>query len=101
MLWVYDHSKYGISFSTWAVYTSDYDVYRRQILTYKDGPRAQGVKLNCSSHVLLLDQKEYCYPLPPQPPPPPPHRHLFIIQLINSLKSVSTHYVVVETYCFC
>ena len=49
MLWVYDHAKYGNSFSTWAVYTSDYDVYRRQILTYKDGPRAQGVNITAAA----------------------------------------------------
>ena len=27
------------------LYTSEYDVYRRQILTYKDGPRTERVKL--------------------------------------------------------
>ena len=26
-------------------YTSESDVYRRQILTYKDGPRTEGVKV--------------------------------------------------------
>ena len=32
-------------FQCWdPVYTSEFDVYRRQILTYKDGPRAERVK---------------------------------------------------------
>ena len=42
MLCVYEHQKYCISSS---LYTSESAVYRRQILTYKDGPRAEGLNL--------------------------------------------------------
>ena len=42
MLWIYANFN---SFSAGIVfYTSESDVYRRQILTYKDGPRAERVE---------------------------------------------------------
>ena len=45
MLWVYGHYKYFNSLYVFIrLYTSETDVYRRQILTYKDGPRTEGVK---------------------------------------------------------
>ena len=46
MLWVYGHWKYLKKFQCGdCLYTSECDVYRRQILTYKDGPRTVSVKL--------------------------------------------------------
>ena len=48
MLWVYCHYKYLDTFSTGPFYTSASDVYRRQILSYKDGPRAE--RVNCADH---------------------------------------------------
>ena len=45
MLWGYGHNRYFNSFSAEdRLYTSESDVYRRQILTYKDGPRNERVK---------------------------------------------------------
>ena len=42
MLWVYEHYKYFNSFSAGiAIFMSKFDVSRRQILTYGDGPRAK------------------------------------------------------------
>ena len=44
MLWVYDHY-YFYFFQRWdRLYTPESAVYRRYILTYKDGPRAERVK---------------------------------------------------------
>ena len=40
MLWVYGDYKYFNSFSAGTVFIR---VYRRQLLTYKDGPRAERV----------------------------------------------------------
>ena len=50
MLWVYGHYKYFNYSSGGGLYTSESDVYRRQILTYKDDPRAERInntKLKC------------------------------------------------------
>ena len=44
MLWVYDHYKYWFFQCGDRLYKSESDVYRRQILTYKDGPRTEKVK---------------------------------------------------------
>ena len=47
MLWVYDHYKYFIFLSAGIVfYTSESNVYWRQIVTYKDDPRAERVNTN-------------------------------------------------------
>ena len=44
MLWVYGHYNYLNSLSAGDIlYTPESEVYRRQILTYKDGPRAERV----------------------------------------------------------
>ena len=43
MLWVYIHYTYFNYFSA-GTYTSKSDVYRRQILTYKDRPRTERIK---------------------------------------------------------
>ena len=45
MLWVYGQYKYFISYCTGTIFIhSESDVYRRQILMYKDGPRAVRAK---------------------------------------------------------
>ena len=47
MLWAYVCFNYVNYFSAGTVfYTSESDVYRRQILTYKDGPRAERVNIS-------------------------------------------------------
>ena len=47
MLWVYDTNTYLIHFQRGdRLYMSEYDVYRRQILTYKDGLRTERVNLS-------------------------------------------------------
>ena len=46
------------SAGTVLIYTSESDVYRRQILTYKDGPRAERVKLYTSWNVFSNFNKE-------------------------------------------
>ena len=35
-------------------YTSEFDVYRRQILTYKNGPRAEMVKIKILSEISTI-----------------------------------------------
>ena len=60
MLLFYEHHKYAIFLSAGRLYTSEFYVYRRQILTYKDGPRAKRVMhtydyhSNCYGCLLLL-----------------------------------------------
>ena len=57
MLWVYGHCKYFNFFSAgpgYRFYASETDVYRRQILTDKDGRRTERVKLIHSSFVSFL-----------------------------------------------
>ena len=49
MVWDFDQFKYVNSFSAGAVFIRQYltftVVYRRQIMTYKDGSRTEGVKV--------------------------------------------------------
>ena len=55
MLWVYDHNKYISYFSAGIrLYTSQSDIYIRQIMTWKDGPRAERVKYNYIQLLLVL-----------------------------------------------
>ena len=56
MLWVYGHLiRYILILSEGGrLYTSESDVYRRQILTYKYGPRA--ARVNPGRVSLILDQ---------------------------------------------
>ena len=52
MLWVYRHWKYFIFFLCGdRLYTSESDVYRRHILTYKDDPRTGRVKYSLEEEI--------------------------------------------------
>ena len=51
MLWVYGHNKCFYFFQCGdRLHTSESDVYRRQILTYKDGPRTERVYFRTSQN---------------------------------------------------
>ena len=90
MLWVYDHYKYFYSYSAGIdfrrqnltniniftrkecgdrLYTSESDVCRRQILTYKDGPRTVRAKGTCPVTKIQKPEKSSDWPDPTHPLP--------------------------------
>ena len=64
MLWYYGHYKYFTLSVRGRLYTSEFDVYRRQILTYKDGPGAERVNISQKVHSVVwsgsADRTRHC-----------------------------------------